>query len=693
MICSNCNNEVIKGNFCEKCGASMLQNNIPCPNCGKEVKKTKFCENCGFLLENKESISKSQNKNNNNVSLSERIDNKKNKKLLLPWIIALASLALVAIISVSTLYINNNFSKKLLNFLNNSDNNFSTNSSDSSSDNSSKNMEDINLQIGQIDTTLYPKIKLYININENEVDSLDKSSFVLKEKIDDSFEEVSIESIKQVTDSENLNVNFLIDVSDSMNNNNLLDSCKSIANNILESIDYSKTQAGIITFNDEVKLTSYLTDNYNSLENALSSLTANGSTALYDALILALDETDKNEGAKLIIAFTDGLDTSSSNTADDVIEKSKLLGIPIYIISLLNENDTNNSNTLENICESTNGKYISIDNISDLEELYIELLDETQNQYVITYESNLSEDENIDHEIQLAFNQDNKTGLIETVFQNKDRDDQVDTYVFTQQKEFVKQLADKYLTPLSGTSSLYFGNVDTGSPLVINDTPLRSASTIKLFIMIEVMQQIEDGVLNGNSQVYVSKSDLVGGSGVIKNQESDTSYTILELLEYMMIDSDNTAANKLIDIVGGVDVINSRIKALGCVNSQMNRKMLDTESLANGVDNYVSAYDMGTILTRIYNKQCVNIEADTYMLQLMSKNTNHEKIPAYLPRNITIYNKTGEYSEYGVENDVAIIETEKGTYVLCILTQDGNSNEQVDAIRNLSKELYYEFIK
>ncbi len=694
MICPNCHQDVKNGNFCEKCGAPISKledlNKVICPKCSKKVQNEKFCESCGFLLQPEEdkTVSKSILPMDKPENCEEVIQHKqslsqKKKRIIWPWVVGILSLLLIGGIAFWYLYLNKNDDKKLFEVKN-----------DSASNSVEEN--EISLQVGQVDTSAYPTIKLYLSAKENEDEALQQlevKDLVLKERYRDSYKEVSVKSIEKFSEKENLNMNFVIDTSGSMEENGLLNSCKDIARKILETIDYSKSQAGIISFNTEATLTSYLTNNYDSINNALSALTPDGETALYDALMMALDETDKNSGAKLIIAFTDGIDNSSKSTPDEVIQKSRELGIPIYVVGLLNEEDIEGTAAIEKICTDTNGNYIAIDDIQDLERLYKELLSEAEKQYVITYESTISDGENTNHEIQLGVAKDKKNGYIETTFEVQPKDNRLDVPKFIKQKEFAQSLADKYLKPISGSNSLYFGNVEMGSPLTINDTPLRSASTIKLFIMIEVMQQIEDGMLYNDMKLTMSESDKVGGTGVIQNQESGSAYTIQQLLEYMMIDSDNTAANMLVDAVGGVQVVNSRIKALGCVNSQMNRKMLDTEALKQGKDNYVTVYDMGNILTRIYNKQCVSDEADTYMLQLMSKNTNHKKIPGALPRNVTVYNKTGEYDEYGVQNDVAIVETDKGTYVLCVLTQDGKANEEINAIKNLSKELYDECVK
>ena len=64
-----------------------------------------------------------------------------------------------------------------------------------------------------------------------------------------------------------------------------------------------------------------------------------GSTALHDALDRAARELARTDGRRAIVVVTDGVDTSSRAKADDVIERSRALDVPIYAISVLSQLD------------------------------------------------------------------------------------------------------------------------------------------------------------------------------------------------------------------------------------------------------------------------------------------------------------------------------------------------------------------
>ena len=158
----------------------------------------------------------------------------------------------------------------------------------------------------------------------------------------------------------------------------------------------------------------------------------------------------------------------------------------------------------------------------------------------------------------------------------------------------------------------------------------------------------------------------------------------------MMIKSDNTAANILIDNLG-MENINTSIKKLGCTDTELNRKMMDSNAIEKGIENYTSVNDLCLTLEKLYNKKCIDEHYDNLMLEIMNKNENHTKIPKLLPDTVSIANKSGEYT--GIENDAAIVTTDKGTYVLCITTSKGGSGSQINAINNTSLDIYNKFIE
>ncbi|AVK60787.1 serine hydrolase [Lactobacillus sp. CBA3605] len=255
-------------------------------------------------------------------------------------------------------------------------------------------------------------------------------------------------------------------------------------------------------------------------------------------------------------------------------------------------------------------------------------------------------------------------------------------------KASIKQAINTSLSGLKGTTSVAVAATDSSAKVVQNDQSQRAASLIKLFILITAYHQVDSDQLNLDESYTLTANDKVGGTGTLQGLPTGSKLSYREILKRMMDESDNTAANIMIDKVGGISTINAEIERLDLSETQLERKMMDTAALADGKDNYTSVTDVATVLTKMYSGKLISRTADQAMLTIMRQNANHAKLPHDLPSDAIVYNKTGEYGDYGVQNDAAIIKNTQGAFVVVVLSQDGDETEQVTAMNSLGTKLY-----
>src|SRR5574342_448105 len=77
----------------------------------------------------------------------------------------------------------------------------------------------------------------------------------------------------------------------------------------------------------------------------------------------------------------------------------------------------------------------------------------------------------------------------------------------------------------------------------------QSASLIKIPILYEALRQIEAGIINPDEHVNIKDSDKIGNTGVLQVLHGVKSYTIRDLLTLMVIVSDNSATNLIINLL------------------------------------------------------------------------------------------------------------------------------------------------
>lgn len=225
-----------------------------------------------------------------------------------------------------------------------------------------------------------------------------------------------------------------------------------------------------------------------------------------------------------------------------------------------------------------------------------------------------------------------------------------------------------------------------GRQLMLNSHPLRSASIIKIFIMIDAFRQSTVGLLNLAEEQVVTDAVKVGGAGPLEHAPEGTIKTWLELIELMIVESDNTATNMLIDKLT-MARINATIKAMGCFDTVLQRKMMDFASAQQGRENYTSVSDVVSVLQKLYFHSCLGAGYDNEMIAIMKGQRDKCKLPVLLPQDIVAAHKTGELD--GAEHDAGIIYCPKGDYLIAIMSDNlPDATRGREVIARLSRTVY-----
>lgn len=219
-------------------------------------------------------------------------------------------------------------------------------------------------------------------------------------------------------------------------------------------------------------------------------------------------------------------------------------------------------------------------------------------------------------------------------------------------------------------------------PLIMGEEPQSSASIIKIFILGTAYELAERGQLNLNQQVTIHQADMVGGAGVINGRSGEPVYTVRNLLELMITESDNTATNVLMDTIG-IERIQRFMTVHGFQDSVLQRKMMDFEALRAGRDNFTTAGDVGKFFRLLREHKLVSEAADSEMISILFGQTDRECFPQALPE-ARIAHKTGELS--GVYHDAGIVYEANDSYVLCIMSTDSRGRgNTLSTMRDMAK--------
>ncbi|MCI5623230.1 MULTISPECIES: vWA domain-containing protein [Anaerostipes] len=271
--------------------------------------------------------------------------------------------------------------------------------------------DNLAIQVVQVDTSQYPKVKIYLDIRDKTTDKvpsgLKKQYFYLKEKTGSkNFERQTIIKASQLDQKEALNINMVADVSASMNGSPML-KAKNIMQTFLNSVQFSiGDQVELTTFSTGVQTAVSFTKDKTTLDEKIQNLTTDNMTSLYDALFAAVNTTAVQNGAKCVVAFTDGADNYSYCKPEDVIEIAKKYKIPVFIIGI---GSTIKTYDVQRICTETGGFYRSIDNIDNMAEIYNEIYRQQKELYLVEYKVSNSENKTDLRNLMVEY-QDRKIG-------------------------------------------------------------------------------------------------------------------------------------------------------------------------------------------------------------------------------------------------------------------------------------------
>lgn len=257
-----------------------------------------------------------------------------------------------------------------------------------------------------------------------------------------------------------------------------------------------------------------------------------------------------------------------------------------------------------------------------------------------------------------------------------------------------QQLEAKLRTMISshaGHAAIFAQDLASGSTVAIDaDTPVQTASVIKLAILYTALEQIRAGKVRFEDKLTLHHGDQVAGSGVLTFFDTPATLTLKDALTLMIIMSDNTATNLAIDHLG-LKNIDDQIVALGLKDTWLYKKVFLTPDGPIPSDQKqfglgkTTAREMAALFTRFVTCN-LNLPGDATSatpadhalcdaaMQMLRNQFYRNSIPRYLETQDTteapaeIANKTGALD--AVRNDVGVVFSKSGPIVISEFTWD-----------------------
>jgi beta-lactamase class A len=225
-------------------------------------------------------------------------------------------------------------------------------------------------------------------------------------------------------------------------------------------------------------------------------------------------------------------------------------------------------------------------------------------------------------------------------------------------------------------------NLKTGETFDYHaDTPMPTASLIKFPVMVEAYRQAAEGRVDLKKTVTLKKGDKVPGSGILTNHFSEgASFPLLDAVHLMIVYSDNTATNLVLDEIGLRSTAET-MGRMGYPNTKIHAKVFrrDTSVFPERSKQFglgsTTAAEMVRLCEALWNKELVGPEASEAMLKHMLACEDKDKFPRFLPEGTKVAFKTGSLD--AAKTAAGVIACGAGPVAVCVLTNDNEDHRWV----------------
>lgn len=245
-----------------------------------------------------------------------------------------------------------------------------------------------------------------------------------------------------------------------------------------------------------------------------------------------------------------------------------------------------------------------------------------------------------------------------------------------QQADYLKKEVKEIIAGQKGNYSVYYVNLYNGNKFGINENQIFTGASVNKMPVIAVLYNLANsGKINLNEKISIQKNDIQDyGTGILRYEKPGGVYSLRTLAKLTLEKSDNTAAHVIAGKIG-----------MDTIQRTINSWELKQTSMA---DNTTSLSDMYILFKKIYKNEIASISLTKEMLDFLKDTDIEDRLPALLPKDISVYHKTGD--AIGNIHDVGIIEKDNNVVFLGIMTSDiGESeNETKNAIAQIAKKVY-----
>ena len=285
-----------------------------------------------------------------------------------------------------------------------------------------------------------------------------------------------------------------------------------------------------------------------------------------------------------------------------------------------------------------------------------------------------------------------------------------------------------------GTVGISAIHIESGRRIALNSNErFPMASTYKVPIAVQLLTRVDRGEITLDQMIELKPSDLHPGGGILTTllNKPGVVLSVRNLLELMLLISDNSATDLLLRLAGGPEAVTARMRAFGIQDMEINRPTINliadstgytlppeiewTPELFKKLDKAITPESrkaaagkfeadprdtstpeaMAILLERIFRGDLLKRESGALLIDIMERcQTGKARLKSILPSETVVAHKTGTIGS--VTNDVGIITLpdDSGHVAIAVFVKSSEKEilERERAIAQISRAVYDFFL-